>query len=72
MNHISAIGTDSAIPTHDAWRRMLFVAACEAYRAACGRETPRQVRAFAKGWQRLTGKQNESAEDTSLTKEDEE
>lgn len=72
MNHISAIGTDSAIPTHDAWRRMLFVAACEAYRAACGQETPRQVRAFTKGWQRLTGKQNESTEDTSPIKEDEE
>lgn len=71
MEHIAAIGTDSAIPTRDAWRHMLFVTACEAYRAACGQETPRQIRAFAKGWQRLTGRQSESLEDVSPIKEDE-
>ncbi len=54
MAHIEAIGTDAVIPTREAWRKMLFKAAIEAYRIACGQETPRQIRAFAKGWQKLT------------------
>ncbi|MFH0775461.1 MAG: type I-E CRISPR-associated protein Cse1/CasA [bacterium] len=53
MAHIEAIGTDNAIPTRKVWRKMLFFVACEAYRVACGQETPRQMRAFVKGWQRL-------------------
>jgi len=54
MTHIEAVGTDAAIPTREAWRKMLFSSACEAYRISCGQETPRQMRAFAKGWQKLT------------------
>jgi CRISPR system Cascade subunit CasA len=69
--HIEAIGTDTAIPSRDAWRKMIFSTACEAYRISCGQETPRQMRAVAKGWQRLTRTKNETTEDTSLTKEDE-
>jgi CRISPR system Cascade subunit CasA len=60
MAHIEAIGTDAAIPTRDAWRKMIFATACEAYRIACGQDTPRQMRAFAKGLQKLTGKKKES------------
>jgi CRISPR system Cascade subunit CasA len=60
MAHIEAISTDAAIPTREAWRKMLFSAACEAYRIACGQETPRQMRAFAKGWQRLTMRRDEA------------
>lgn len=60
MAHIEAIGTDNAIPTREAWRKMLFSTTCEAYRIACGQATPRQMRAFAKGWQRLTSKKNEA------------
>ncbi|MFH1963241.1 MAG: type I-E CRISPR-associated protein Cse1/CasA [bacterium] len=70
MAHIEAIGTDAAIPTREAWRKMLFSAACEAYRVACGQETPRQMRAFAKGWQRLTAKKNESEPVTNKTNEE--
>ncbi|MCH8069616.1 MAG: type I-E CRISPR-associated protein Cse1/CasA [Candidatus Marinimicrobia bacterium] len=62
--HIEAIGTDKAIPSRDKWRKMLFASACEAYRIACGQGTPRQMRAFAKGWQRLTGKKEESESKT--------
>lgn len=51
--HIEAVGTDAAIPTRDAWRKMLFSAACDAYRTACGQNTPRQIRGFAEGWKRL-------------------
>ncbi len=48
-----AIGSDAVVPTREAWRKMLFKAAIEAYRIACGQETPREIRAFAKGWQKF-------------------
>jgi len=70
ISHIEAIGTDAAIPTREAWRKMLFAAVCEAYRIACGRETPRQLRAFAKGLQKLTAKQDKSKSDTNKPKEE--
>lgn len=70
MTHIEAIGTDNAIPSREAWRKMLFVTACDAYRIACGQETPRQMRAFAKGWQKLTTKKDEPETDTQETKEE--
>jgi CRISPR system Cascade subunit CasA len=70
MAHNEAMGTDAAIPTRDAWRKMLFLTACMAYRTTCGQETPRQRRAFAKGWQRLTGRRD-STEDANQSKEDE-
>jgi CRISPR system Cascade subunit CasA len=71
MDHINAIGTDLAVPARVAWRKMLFFTACDAYRTTCGQETPRQIRAFAKGWQRLTGLKDEAVEDTNQSKEDE-
>ncbi len=70
MNHVEAIGTDAAMPTREAWRRMLFSSACEAYRIACAQETPRQIRAFAKGWQKLTTTRDEPETDINETKED--
>jgi len=72
MAHIDAIGTDVAMPTREGWRKMLFSTACEAYRSACGQEAPRHIRAFTKGWQRLTAKKNKPAADMTLIKEDEE
>lgn len=66
MRHIEAIGTDDAVPTREAWRKMLFAAACDAYRIACGQETPRQMRAFAKGWQRLTGRKKETESNAGI------
>lgn len=71
MNHIESIGTDDALPTREAWRKMLFATACDAYRTACGQETPRQMRAFAKGWQKLTTKKDEPKTDTQETKKEE-
>ena len=70
MAHIEFIGTDNAIPTREAWRKMLFNAACDAYRIACGQETPRQMRAFAKGWQKLITTKDEPETDTQETKEE--
>lgn len=70
MTHIESIGTDDAIPTREAWRKMLFATACDAYRIACGQETPRQMRAFAKGWQKLTATKGEPETETQATKEE--
>jgi CRISPR system Cascade subunit CasA len=72
MTHIKAIGTDVAMPTRETWRKMLFATSCEAYRIACGQETPRQIRAFAKGWQRLTATRDEPESNINKNKEDEE
>lgn len=70
MNHIESIGTDDAVPTREAWRKMLFASARDAYRVACGQETPRQMRAFAKGWEKLTTKKDEAEIDTQEIKEE--
>ncbi|MFZ2782426.1 MAG: type I-E CRISPR-associated protein Cse1/CasA [Rectinemataceae bacterium] len=72
MAHIKAIGTDEAMPTQEVWRKMLFSTACEAYKTACGQETPRQIKAFAKGWQRLTSTKEEVDNGKENIKEDEE
>lgn len=65
LGHIEAIGTDNAIPTREAWRKMVFSSACEAYRISCGQDTPRQIRAFAKGWQKLTTTRDEPESETN-------
>ena len=62
MAHIVSIGTDGAVSSRDAWQKMLFATACDAYRTACGQKTPRQMRAFAKGWQKLTAKVEPTAD----------
>ncbi len=56
MTHIVALGTEQAVPTREAWRTMLWKAACDAYRAVCGQETPRQIKAFTEGWKKLNAK----------------
>jgi CRISPR system Cascade subunit CasA len=71
MTHIEAIGTGAAIPSREAWRKGLFIAACDAYRIACGQETPRQMRAFAKGWKKLTTLKDEPEANTNDDKEEE-
>jgi CRISPR system Cascade subunit CasA len=48
---------------------MLFKSACDAYRVACGQETSRQIKAFAKGWQKLTFTKDEPESDTIATEE---
>lgn len=68
-SHIEAIGTDAAIPTREIWRKILFSTACQSYGLACGHETPRQMRAFAKGWQELTSKKDERKKDLPEIKE---
>lgn len=51
--HVEAINTPDFDPARDRWRSAVHAAARDAYRLACGRETPRQIRAFALGWERL-------------------
>lgn len=72
MSHIESLGTNDAILTRESWRKMLFFAACDAYRIACGQETPRQMRAFAKGWQKLSNTKDEPESDIQETKEEDE
>jgi len=69
MAHIEALGTDGALPTRDAWRKMLFSTACDAYRIACGQDTPRQIRSFAMGWQKLITIKDVAEPDINMTKE---
>jgi CRISPR system Cascade subunit CasA len=54
MEHIDAWGnTELFEKTQKAWRSAIHKSAREAYIAACGQETPRQIRAFALGWGKL-------------------
>ncbi len=70
MAYIEAVGTDDAIPLQERWRKLLFKSACAAYALACGQDTPRQRRAFAKGWQKLTATKDEPETDSTESKED--
>ena len=68
MAHINAIGTteEEVESTQKIWRSAVHKAAREAYIAACGQETPRQIRAFALGWKKLFAEpkdKNEKQED---------
>lgn len=67
MAHIKALDSGDAISIRDIWRKMLFTAACDAYKTACGQETPRQMRAFAKGWRKLTAPKEET--ESNITNE---
>ncbi|XDD51053.1 type I-E CRISPR-associated protein Cse1/CasA [Leptospira sp. WS92.C1] len=72
MMHIEAIGTDQAEPTRNVWRKAIFQIACDAYRSACAKETPRQVKAFVKGWRKLvTNDQQAVSRDDELSYEEE-
>jgi CRISPR system Cascade subunit CasA len=70
MAHVEALGSDDFESTGEAWRKMLFKSALEAYRIACGQDTPRQIKAFAKGWERLTSTKAESESDNQEIKEE--
>lgn len=64
MAYIKSWGTDEAGPARDIWRKKMASAARDAYRIACGQETPRQMRAFAKGWNVLTAPQDDQSNAT--------
>jgi CRISPR system Cascade subunit CasA len=58
MAHVETIGTiaEDVEQTRSDWRKSVHGAAREAYRLACGQDTPRQMRAFALGWSKLFAK----------------
>ncbi|MCK9523819.1 MAG: type I-E CRISPR-associated protein Cse1/CasA [Proteobacteria bacterium] len=64
-----ALGTDAFAPTQSTWRKLVYATACDSFRATCGQNTPRQMRAFAKGWQRLSRKKTDATE-ASIAQED--
>ncbi len=70
MSHIESIGTEAAVPTRKLWRKMLSSTARDAYSLFCGHETPRQIRAFAKGEQELSGKRKTENPDIDSTKKE--
>jgi hypothetical protein len=62
MAHVEAIGTstEKIETTCKLWRKALFTAARESYELVCGRETPRQIRAFSLGWQVLNRREQDA------------
>jgi len=71
FTHVAAFGTAAAAPTLEAWRKQLFRAAIEAYGLVCGQDSPRQLRAFVKGLQKLTTQSAQDEADDTLEKEEE-
>jgi len=53
--HVDTIGQDAdkVKESQNVWRKAVHKAARDAYRITCGQDTPRQMRAFALGWDRL-------------------
>lgn len=51
--HVGAVGGDQVEESRSAWRKAVHGAARKCYWLTCGRETSRQMRAFALGWDRL-------------------
>jgi CRISPR system Cascade subunit CasA len=54
LSHVKLFGTKDGLNALDQWRVLVNDSAREAYRLVCGMETPRQVRAYAIGWDKLT------------------
>lgn len=70
MAYIEAIGTEKVMSLRKIWRSMLFKAAIDAYSIACGQDTPRQIKAYAKGWQKLTLKRDSAEPEPIEIKEE--
>ncbi|HAJ79492.1 MAG TPA: type I-E CRISPR-associated protein Cse1/CasA [Fibrobacteres bacterium] len=73
--HIEALNTNDFETAGKAWHAMLYKSARGAYSLVCSRETPRQIRAFALGWQKLNGtseKNNKDNENSNKQKEENE
>lgn len=77
FRHIESIGTTSGEvdSTRKEWHQAVWNAARESYELVCGRETPRQIRAFTLGWQTLNRQDktlNENGTDEENNIEEEE
>jgi CRISPR system Cascade subunit CasA len=62
MDFIAAIKCGNAPESPREWQTMLHMSAREAYQLACAQDTPRQMRAFAKGWKKLAFRVDENGE----------
>lgn len=71
FSFIESIDTDEAVSLREIWRKMLWSSACESYQIACGQETSRQIRAYAKGFQRLVSMKNSVEKEAIKETEDE-
>jgi CRISPR system Cascade subunit CasA len=68
--HIDENRTDEKILTRDAWRKSIVRSVYDAYEIACGRGSPRQIRAFTEGLKMLNRKQAKPDSPTDEPKED--
>ncbi len=69
--HIETIGTDEIESSLGAWRKMLARTAHDAYRIACGQDTPRQMKAFTMGYQKLISNTENTNSNNTVRKEEE-
>lgn len=72
MAIIQAVGSEEFEPAQKSWHSMLYAVARDSYSLACARETPRQMRAFVKGWQKLTARQEDTLHDNPDTNQEDE
>lgn len=72
MAIIQAVGSEEFEPAQKSWHSMLYAVARDAYSLACAQETPRQMRAFVKGWQKLTARQDNTLHDNPDTNQEDE
>lgn len=68
---VDCLGTDDFVTAQQAWRALLLKTAQDAYIAACGQDTPRQMKAFAKGWRALKKTITVKSETTETNSTDE-
>ena len=69
MAYIDVLGTDAAPGARSRWQKLVKQAARESFQSVCGQETPRQIRAFAKGLDRLVHKAPEKTEKPTMQEE---
>lgn len=79
LRHVELFGTEDGLNALKHWQATVNDTAREVYRLVCGMETPRQVRAYALGWDKLTipvdktgsDKESPANEGDSVTQEEE-
>lgn len=66
MNYVESIGStpERVTAAKKRWESILFKAARESYELVCSKETPRQMHAFALGWQIINSENRSKNQDT--------
>lgn len=60
MATIESLGSEAFLESQKSWHSMLHASARDAYELACSQDTPRQLRAYAKGLKKLNSRQDEN------------